>query len=156
MAMDKTASVPYSPSSLPASANVTLSPADEEWVRNGTRVRITNKSMRGVRTFRDPAVGIPAILVFTIVFACFLGPVVFDLQNPNVGDLNDYLLPIGTEGHILGTNHLGNDMLSRLLHGGQVSILVGLVGTGIGFGVGLVLGTAAGVLGGMAETTTMR
>ena len=47
-------------------------------------------------------------------------------------------------------------MLSRLLHGGQVSLLVGIGATAIGFSIGLVLGTTAGFYGGAVEAGLMR
>jgi peptide/nickel transport system permease protein len=91
-----------------------------------------------------------------VVLACFLGPTLFNLANPVKGNLADYLKPIGTRGHLLGTDYLGDDELSRLLHGGQVSILVGVVATTLGFAVGLILGATAGVCGGFIEATIMR
>ncbi len=47
-------------------------------------------------------------------------------------------------GHLLGTDHLGRDVLSRLLWGGRVSLLVGLISTGAGLLVGVVFGLLAG------------
>jgi peptide/nickel transport system permease protein len=133
-----------------------LSELDESWIRTGYRARWWIKFVRIGRTFRDPGVAVPAGLLLFIVLACFLGPIAFHIVNPDTGNFADYLKPIGTPGHILGTNELGNDELSRLLHGGQVSILVGVVATGLGFGVGVILGTTAGVFGGFVETVIMR
>lgn len=99
---------------------------------------------------------VPSGVLALIVLACFAGPTVLGLPNPDVGELHDRLLPVGSAGHILGTNNLGNDMLSRLLHGGQVSIIVGVVSTAIGFGIGVVLGTVAGYYRGVVEATFMR
>jgi peptide/nickel transport system permease protein len=101
-------------------------------------------------------VSIPSAILALIVLACFAGPFVFGLPNPDAGNLQDRLLPIGSPGHLLGTNNLGNDMLSRLLHGGQVSIIVGVVATAIGFSIGVVLGTIAGYYRGAVEATFMR
>ncbi len=58
--------------------------------------------------------------------------------------------------HVLGTDELGRDVLSRILHGGQVSIAVGLVGASVSGVIGVVLGLFAGYRRGLAETVIMR
>ena len=58
--------------------------------------------------------------------------------------------------HILGTDELGRDVLSRVLHGGQVSISVGLVGALVSGAIGVVLGLVAGYRRGALETVIMR
>ena len=58
--------------------------------------------------------------------------------------------------HILGTDELGRDVLSRVLHGGQVSISVGLVGALVSGAIGVVLGLIAGYRRGVLETVIMR
>ena len=58
--------------------------------------------------------------------------------------------------HILGTDELGRDVLSRVLHGGQVSISVGLVGALVSGAIGVVLGLIAGYRRGALETVIMR
>lgn len=105
---------------------------------------------------REPSVGVPGGLLLLIVIACFLVPTLAHLPDPSTGHLRDYLLPIGSPGHPLGTNELGNDMLSRLLTGGQVSIVVGTLATALGFGVGTLFGTVAGVSGGAIDALFMR
>lgn len=135
---------------------VALGALDEEWVLRPQRAQWGRKFQHFILTFRDPAVAVPGAIFVIIVLACFLGPTVFHLENPNIGNLKDYTLPIGSHGHILGTNNLGNDMLSRLLHGGQVSLLVGFCATGLGFFTGIILGTTAGFCGGIIETVMMR
>lgn len=97
--------------------------------------------------FRDPAVSLPGAFLVLVIFLCFAGPSIFGLPDPNVGSFKEVLKPIGTPGHLLGTNNLGNDMLSRLLHGGQVSLMVGFISTAISLGVGVVLGCIAGLYG---------
>lgn len=133
-----------------------LSAVDEAWVNTGRAARFWIGLRRFSRTFKNLEVAIPGVVVVLIVLLCFLGPIVLGLPNPVKGNVADALKPIGTPGHLLGTDNLGDDVFSRLLHGGQVSILVGIVATGIGFGIGIVLGTAAGVWGGVVEMITMR
>ncbi|MGG7567458.1 ABC transporter permease [Rhodovulum sp. DZ06] len=57
----------------------------------------------------------------------------------------------GTEGHVLGTDHLGRDLLSRLVWGARVSLTVGLAAPAIGVGLGLILGIAAGYFRGWID-----
>ncbi|WP_162950268.1 ABC transporter permease [Rhizobium jaguaris] len=156
--MPSTADISAGKPSLTASVpnRIALSEADREWVATGSRAQWARKFRRLARAFRDPGVAAPAAILLFIVVACFLGPTLFNLYDPNVGSLRQGLLPIGTPGHPLGTNNLGNDLLSRLLHGGQVSILVGIVATGMGFLVGMTLGAIAGVFGGIFEAAIMR
>ena len=56
---------------------------------------------------------------------------------------------------LLGTDDLGRDYLSRLLYGGQVSLTAGLVGTLMALAIALVLGAAAGYMGGWADAVIM-
>ncbi len=66
----------------------------------------------------------------------------------------------GTEGegriNLLGTDEQGRDEFSRLLYGGQVSLLIGLVGIAITFPLGMLLGGIAGYWGGLADSLIMR
>ncbi len=57
---------------------------------------------------------------------------------------------------LLGADPLGRDMVSRLLHGGQISLTVGLVGIAISFTLGLLLGGVAGYFGGWVDVVIMR
>lgn len=65
----------------------------------------------------------------------------------------------GVEGHplhLLGTDAFGRDLLSRILFGGQISLLAGLLGAGITLSLGLSLGAAAGYYGGWRDAVLMR
>lgn len=97
------------------------------------------------------------LAAFVIILAgCFLVPTVFGLPAPSYGNLADANLPIGSPGHLLGTDHLGDDLLSRVLAGGQASIQVGLGAMLIGFLVGSNVGVLAGFFGGSTDTVVMR
>ncbi|UQZ89056.1 peptide ABC transporter permease [Deltaproteobacteria bacterium Smac51] len=58
--------------------------------------------------------------------------------------------------HVLGTDSLGRDVLSRLIWGGRVSLKVGFVAVGIATAIGLALGAAAGYYGGLVDGAVMR
>lgn len=58
--------------------------------------------------------------------------------------------------YILGTDHLGRDMLSRMLYGGRISIMIGLVGTITAVIVGVIIGSISGYVGGRLDNFIMR
>jgi len=58
--------------------------------------------------------------------------------------------------NLLGTDEYGRDLLSRILFGGQVSLLAGLIGAGLALSIGLCIGAAAGFLGGWRDEVLMR
>lgn len=99
---------------------------------------------------------VPAGLLILLVAACFLGPAVLHLPGPHSGSLDNANEGIGTPGHLLGTDALGNDLLSQCLYGGRVSIAVGLGAVALGVLVGGSLGVVAGVYGQWVEPVIMR
>jgi len=90
-------------------------------------------------------------LVLMAVFAPLLAP-----YDPEQGTMLKRLSAIGTTGHWLGTDELGRDMLSRLMYGGQMSLLMGLLPVFIAFLIGTSLGLVAGFFGGWWNTLIMR
>ncbi len=109
-----------------------------------------------MRYLRTPAVYIPLASLLIIAFLCFVGPYLFDLPGPNAGSLHETLLPLGAPGHPLGTDADGNDILSRLLYGGRISLEVGFGATALGFAIGGTIGTMAGYLGKSIDMVFMR
>ncbi|HYK01415.1 MAG TPA: ABC transporter permease [Thermoanaerobaculia bacterium] len=79
-------------------------------------------------------------------------PVAF---SPNTIDLGSRLLPPGN-GHYLGTDDLGRDVLSRMIHGARISLTVGFFATIIAVLVGSFLGAMAGYYGGAADWIVSR
>lgn len=57
---------------------------------------------------------------------------------------------------VLGTDDIGRDVLSRVIHGGRISLTIGLVGVALSFVIGLALGGLAGYFGGIADEVIMR
>jgi peptide/nickel transport system permease protein len=99
---------------------------------------------------------IPAGLIALVVLACFLGPLVFGLPAPVGGDVLESSLPTGSPGHLLGTDGNGNDILSRVLHGGRASLFIALSVNLLGLAVGGTLGALSGQIGGLVDTVIMR
>ncbi len=136
--------------------DITLSDADLAWAA-GTKGRRLRRGLRAARgALLTPGAALPGLVFILIAAACFLGPQVFGLPSPNAGSLRTTMLPLGAPGHLLGTNALGNDELSRLLYGGRVSILVGLGATALSLTAGALLGMSACYFGGFYEKVIMR
>jgi peptide/nickel transport system permease protein len=146
------------PARVPAGdfGDVALSDADRAWAA-GTRGDRLRGRLRGARrALLSPGAAGPGLVFLLIVVACFLGPQLFGLPSPNAGSLRSTMLPLGAPGHLLGTNALGNDELSRLLYGGRVSIMVGLGATALSLAAGALLGMSACYFGGFYEKVIMR
>jgi peptide/nickel transport system permease protein len=75
--------------------------------------------------------------------------------NPNAPDIQKILDP-PSRAHLLGTDQLGRDVLSRMLFGARVSLAVGFVSVGIAAFIGITLGAAAGYHGGLVDAAIMR
>lgn len=90
-----------------------------------------------------------------LALLCFAAPLLPGLADPNAQNL-----PLGAvsprPGHWFGTDILGRDLLSRVLHGGQISLMVGLVATIVSFLIGVTWGAVAGYFGGRIDTFMMR
>lgn len=75
--------------------------------------------------------------------------------DPNGLDLAAVLAAPG-EAHWSGTNNLGRDVLSRVLHGARIDIWMGFVGVGIPLVIGVGVGLISGYFGGLTDTVLMR
>jgi peptide/nickel transport system permease protein len=96
--------------------------------------------------------GVVVILLAVImaIFAPFLAP-----YNPYDQDLSQSLVQPNAH-HLLGTDSLGRDTLSRLIYGSRNSLLVGVVALAIAATIGITMGLVAGYLGGWVYTVIMR
>ncbi|MEQ3549557.1 ABC transporter permease [Pseudonocardia nematodicida] len=108
------------------------------------------------RLLRYPDVAVPAGLLLLVVLACTAVPLLPGIPAPIGGSVLDSYLPAGSPGHLLGTDPNGNDILSRILHGGRSSLLVALSVNLIGLAIGGTLGALSGYVGGPLDTVIMR
>jgi peptide/nickel transport system permease protein len=97
-----------------------------------------------------------ALLVFTAVFADFLAP-----HDPTIGNLRlRYRPPVwqerGSMEFILGTDHMGRDVLSRIIYGSRISLIVASVAVLVAGGIGTILGILSGFRGGWVDQVVMR
>jgi peptide/nickel transport system permease protein len=102
------------------------------------------------------AIYIPAGLVGLVVLACFLGPLVLPIPGPTGGNIVESYLPAFSPGHFLGTDPNGNDILSRMLHGGRSSLFVAVAVNVIGMSIGGSFGALSAYFGGTADMLIMR
>jgi peptide/nickel transport system permease protein len=94
------------------------------------------------------------IIVLTMLLIAILAPV-FSPYDPNQIDVTNILRAPGN-GHLLGTDPLGRDVLSRMLWGSRISLMVGFVSVGISLAIGVVLGALSGYYGGWFDDVVMR
>jgi len=105
--------------------------------------------------FRNQLAALGAMVLGVIVITVLLTPVL-PLQDPNVtATSNRFLKPLA-DGHLLGTDHLGRDMLSRLLHGARLSLGVGISAALMAALIGSAIGIVAGYVGGRIDNIIMR
>ncbi len=94
------------------------------------------------------------IMLILIILAGIFGPMVY------AGDPFEMVWapfsPPGQEGYLLGTDYLGRDLVSMLLHGARVSIAIGLSAALITVLIGITVGAVAGFYGGLVEEALMR
>ena len=105
--------------------------------------------------FRNRLAGFGAGMLGIMVVLAVLTPLL-PLQPPNeTNTANRFLRPL-SEGHFLGTDHLGRDLLSRLLWGTRLSLAVGFAAALVAGLIGAAIGVMAGFFGGRTDNVTMR
>jgi peptide/nickel transport system permease protein len=108
---------------------------------------------------RYPLVSVALLLLFLVIpalFAPWVAP-----HDPYDGSLSNRLTPPvwqqgGTTEHLLGTDKLGRDMLSRIIYGARVSLTVSLIAIFVGGIIGTALGLISGYFGGWVDAVLMR
>jgi peptide/nickel transport system permease protein len=113
-------------------------------------------SLRRSRDLPLIPITILAVIALTAIFANVLAP-----HNPEVGSLTARFRPPvwqtgGSMDHILGTDQLGRDVLSRLIFGARVSLVVGFTAVIVAGVIGTTLGILAGYIGGWVDQAIMR
>jgi peptide/nickel transport system permease protein len=109
-------------------------------------------SWRRFRRHRAALVGLAVVIALAVAsgFADWLAP--YPPDEPNI----EVLREPPTLAHPMGTDQLGRDELSRLMHGGKFSLRVGILATLVAILAGTVLGSIAGYYGGVADNVIMR
>jgi peptide/nickel transport system permease protein len=125
-----------------------------------TAIAVAEAPRRAARRRLSSYPVVPLAILASIVLIA-LGAVVLAPHNPEVGSLGMRFRPPaweagGTATHLLGTDHLGRDVLSRLLFGARVSLVVGFTAVVVAGILGVILGITAGYLGGWVDEVIMR
>ncbi len=121
-----------------------------------TAIALPVAKPRRARARRLPlSAKISAVVIALIVGAVLLAPVLAP-YSPTQGTLGQRLSPIGAAGHLLGTDGQGRDILSRLLYGGRLSLLSGLIPVIVAAVIGTVFGLVAGLGNRFANGAVMR
>jgi peptide/nickel transport system permease protein len=92
-----------------------------------------------------------ALVIIAAVFAPLLSP-----YSPLATTFQDVLAPPFSHGHLLGTDELGRDVLSRLIYGSQSTLEVGVLATGLALVIGVPFGLVSGYYRGAADMLAMR
>ena len=108
-----------------------------------------------LRLSRNRAAMFSLLALALIAAACFLGPLLPWLPHPNVQDLSR-IAESPSWDHWFGTDQLGRDLLARVLYGGRISLLVGVVATGVSLVIGVAYGLVSGYAGGRLDALMMR
>jgi peptide/nickel transport system permease protein len=107
------------------------------------------------RFFRKRAGVVALVMLGLLVLMALLAPILSP-YDPIVGSAAQRLRPIGTAGHLLGTDELGRDILSRLVWGGRISLLTGFIPVVIATTIGTAIGATAGYVRGALGMALMR
>lgn len=106
------------------------------------------------KALSNPLALVGFIIIVSVFILAMLAPIISP-YGPNDIDVKAILLAPSWQ-HWMGTDGLGRDVLTRMLHGGRISLLVGLVAVGIATAIGIVLGAIAGYYRGWVDTLIMR
>jgi peptide/nickel transport system permease protein len=142
--------VPVGPGNVPEPDRPGTSP-------DGLSARVSEPFSRWAlkQVGRNRTVALASLLFLSIVLFCFVGPLVYhtDQVHVNFGQVD---LAPGAQGHPLGTDDSGYDVLGRLMAGGQTSLIVCVMAALLAAGVGSVVGAFAGFVSGVVDSLLMR
>ena len=114
----------------------------------------------GLLKVRNVTAWLGLVLCGSVVLVAFLAPWLaphdYTAQKLSAALRPPFWMAGGNLDYPLGTDHLGRDMLSRLMFGARTSLLVGLGAVGISGAIGIALGLVAGFVGGVVDEVVMR
>jgi peptide/nickel transport system permease protein len=120
-----------------------------------TTAQLRSAGARRVQRWARVKLRVGAVCTLLVVVPVALAGVL-PLPDPDEQDLGARLLPPFTDGHLLGTDQIGRDLLSRVLYGGQTSLMIGVLAIIVSGLIGIALGAAAGFFGGWVDAVVSR
>ena len=109
-----------------------------------------------VRMRRNRTAVIGMVMFVTILAVCFSAPLYLNYKTDVIQPDLNVVRQFPAEGHLLGTDELGRDILNRLIWGGRTSIIIALTATAISSILGIIFGAAAAYYGKTTESIIMR
>ena len=141
-----------SKSDLPA---LSLEEQVTEIVAEGVAASPTTPTKKAWQRFRRHPLAMIGLAMFLAILLLALAAPLIDRYPPNEINLPDRFQAPSWE-HWLGTDRVGRDIWSRLLHGGRVSLTVGFIAAFMAMTIGTLLGAISGYYGGNVDTVVMR
>src|SRR5262249_40402329 len=124
----------------PESNGLVLQPPLARTVRWTNGIRRLPVFLRGAPKF--------SLLVLLLAMICALFAPPLTPYDPLKGDLTQTLIPPNLSGHLLGTDHLGRALLSRLIYGARISVTVGFLAVFVSGTVGSIIAVLSGLFKG--------
>jgi peptide/nickel transport system permease protein len=133
----------------------TVSELDGLTERINMPVQLSPLQLTWRRLRKDKMALLGAFWLIFVILVSSLAPIIAP-YDPLEINLRNRLLSIATPDHLLGTDDLGRDLLSRLIWGGRISLLVGFSAVLIAMAIGTLIGLLTGFYGGWVDTISMR
>jgi peptide/nickel transport system permease protein len=114
------------------------------------------KLPRFIRSFVRHKLGIVGIAILLVFVVVSVFAPVFAGHDPYHMELTNAFAPPGKDGHLLGTDNFGRDVLARLVYGSRISLFIGFVVVSISGVIGTVLGLLSGYYGKWVDYVIMR
>jgi ABC-type dipeptide/oligopeptide/nickel transport system permease subunit len=129
----------------------------EESLRSGEDSRPVAPTSGGMirELARRPSLLIPLLIILATLAAALLAPYATDF-SPTRAVPGSQLLPVGTSGHLLGTDQLGRDVLTRILYGARVAWMVAILVSLLSIVAGVILGGLAFYASGWLDAVISR
>jgi peptide/nickel transport system permease protein len=118
----------------------------------GSGISFTGHALRFLA--RTPAAWVGAAILALLIFLAAVGPALTPLDPLRIAPTQKLYPP--SRDHLLGTDDLGRDLLSRLLAGARISVTIGFLVLAIAMGLGVSLGLIAGFWSGWVDEVVMR
>jgi ABC-type dipeptide/oligopeptide/nickel transport system permease subunit len=135
----------------------TLAPSDLAAIR--AREPVVERSRIWRKFVRNPAGVAGAVVLLVIVAAAVAAPYVAPHEPARQSLIRRFTPPVWAQGghaaHLLGTDQVGRDILSRMIHGARISLMVGVSAVVVSLVVGVTVGLLSGFIGGRLDVALM-